>query len=204
MTTENLLHTELQNHIKILRKTISECEIEINRITKAIEHCFHNGNKLLLCGNGGSAADAQHVAAEFVNRFRFDRPALPAIALTTDTSILTAIGNDSSFDFVFSRQVEALAVKGDLLVGISTSGNSANVLKALDTARIKGVTTVGFTGKNGRISMSTKCDYCLVIPSADTARIQECHEFVWHFVCGIVENQLFGQLQSAQSGEKHE
>ena len=124
---------------------------------------------------------------------RFDRPALPAIALTTDTSILTAIGNDSSFDFVFSRQVEALAVKGDILVGISTSGSSTNVLKALDIARAKGVTTVSFTGEKGRETIGTKCDYCLVIPSTDTARIQECHEFVWHVICGLVEQTLFSK-----------
>lgn len=204
MITTNLITTELDAHISTLTRTVAECGKPIAEIAENIIACFRSGNKVLLCGNGGSAADAQHVAAEFINRFRFDRPALPAIALTTDTSILTAIGNDSSFDFVFSRQVEALAIKGDILVGISTSGRSTNILKALDTARTKGVTTVGFTGENGRESMDTICDYCLVIPSADTARIQECHEFVWHIVCGLVENQLFKQPQPARSGEKHE
>jgi len=204
MNLSNLLVIEVQDHRFVLEQTVATTEAIIFDISQSILQCFQRGNKLLLCGNGGSAADAQHVAAEFINRFRFNRPALPAIALTTDTSILTAIGNDSSFDFIFSRQVEALAVKGDILVGISTSGSSANVLKALDTARNKGAITIGFTGERGQESMGAKCDYCLVVPSADTARIQECHEFVWHVVCGIVENQLFGQPQPTQSGEKHE
>jgi D-sedoheptulose 7-phosphate isomerase len=202
MNLSQLLAKELQDNHLVLEQTVTTTETIILDISQSIAQCFQRGNKLLLCGNGGSAADAQHVAAEFVNRFRFDRPALPAIALTTDTSILTAIGNDSSFEFVFSRQVEAFAVKGDILVGISTSGSSANVLKALDVARTKGVVTVGFTGENGKKIMDEKCDYCLVIPSSNTARIQECHEFVWHFVCGVVENKIFGQ--STQSGEKYE
>lgn len=204
MTINHLLTAEFEAHTTILQRTFVECGATIDAIVENIIACYQGGNKLLLCGNGGSAADAQHVAAEFINRFRFDRPSLPAIALTTDTSILTAIGNDSSFEFVFSRQIESLAVKGDILVGISTSGNSSNVLKALDAARTRGVTTVGFTGEKGRKTMSAKCDYCLVIPSADTARIQECHEFVWHVVCGVVENQLFGQSHHPKSGEKHE
>lgn len=191
MMNSEIINTELLSHIQTLEQTISQSTPLIIELVECLVQCFRNGNKLLLCGNGGSAADAQHVAAEFINRFRFDRPALPAIALTNDTSILTAIGNDSSFDFVFSRQVEALVVKGDILVGISTSGRSANVLRALDTARTKGATTVGFTGEKGREVMGTKCDYCLVIPSADTARIQECHEFVWHVICGNVEQTLF-------------
>lgn len=187
---ESLITSELSSHIAILQQSVVECSAEIGAITVRIITCLREGHKILLCGNGGSAADAQHVAAEFINRFRFDRPALPAIALTTDTSILTAIGNDSSFDFVFSRQIEAIAGKGDILVGISTSGGSVNVLKALDTARTKGVTTIGFTGKKGRNTMGAKCDYCLVVPSVDTARIQECHEFVWHVICGLVEQTL--------------
>jgi D-sedoheptulose 7-phosphate isomerase len=182
---------EFKTHTKILEKTIRESGKLITDIVICLVECFQSGNKIMLCGNGGSAADAQHVTAEFINRFRFDRPALPAIALTTDTSILTSIGNDSSFDFVFSRQVEALAIKGDILVGITTSGQSANVLNALDTARTKSVTTIGFTGKNGRETMDSICDYCLVIPSAEAARIQECHIFVWHVICGIVEKTIF-------------
>jgi len=191
MTTNDLLNVELENHIATLHQTVLECGTTISEITERFIDCFQRGNKVLLCGNGGSAADAQHVAGEFINRFRFDRPALPAIALTTDSSILTCIGNDSSFDFVFSRQVEALAQKGDILVGISTSGGSINVLNALDAARTKGATTIGFTGEKGRERMGVKCDFCLVVPSTDTARIQEGHEFVWHFICGSVEEKLF-------------
>lgn len=185
------LHAELQTHTSVLQQTLEECAPIILEIMITITTCFQNGHKLMLCGNGGSAADAQHVAAEFINRFRFDRPALPAIALSTDTSILTAIGNDSSYDFVFSRQVEALASKGDILVGISTSGRSPNVLKALEAARACQVTTIGFTSAKGLASMQPYCDLCLAIPSSETARIQEAHEFAWHFICGSVEAELF-------------
>jgi D-sedoheptulose 7-phosphate isomerase len=153
--------------------------------------CFRKGNKILLCGNGGSAADSQHMASEFVNRFRLERAALPAIALTVDTSILTSIGNDSSYGFTFSRQVEALAKPGDVLAAISTSGGSPNILKALEAARERGIKTVGFTGEKGRQVMASKCALCLVVPSADTPRIQEVHEFVWHAICGMVEQALF-------------
>jgi D-sedoheptulose 7-phosphate isomerase len=197
MTTNALLLNELEDHLTILQRTVAECEAKVLDITNNITICFERGNKVFLCGNGGSAADAQHVAAEFINRFRFDRPALPAIALTTDSSILTCIGNDSSFDFVFSRQVEALANPGDILIGISTSGGSKNVLNALDAARKKGIQTIGFTGEKGRTTMGPQCDLCLIIPSTVTARIQEAHEFVWHFICGTVEERLFRATSNA-------
>ena len=193
MMANNPLDSAFEAHVATLRQTIAECGASISEIAEQIIACFQRGNKILLCGNGGSAADAQHVAAEFINRFHLDRPALPAIALTTDSSILTCIGNDSAFDLIFSRQVEALATSGDIVVGISTSGNSVNVLNALDAARAKGVTTIGFTGVKGRATMGVRCDLCLVIPSADTARIQEAHEFVWHVICGVVEARLFQQ-----------
>lgn len=196
MGTQDLLAHELELQIATLQQTVEDCGQTISQITEAIVACFQGGNKLLLCGNGGSAADAQHVAAEFINRFRFDRQPLPAIALSTDSSILTCIGNDSSFNFVFSRQVEALAQPGDILVGISTSGGSANVLNALDAARSKGAGTVGFTGTRGNEGMGAKCDLCLVVPSTDTARIQEVHEFVWHVICGIVETTMFGSTKA--------
>ena len=185
------INKELTNHIQLLEKTVEQFESLISKLIDLICIGFQNGNKILLCGNGGSAADVQHIAAEFINRFRFDRPALPAIALTTDSSVLTSIGNDSSFDFVFSRQVEALANPGDILIGISTSGGSRNVLNALNTARKKGVKTIGFTGEGGRETMGSQCDYCLIVPSIDTARIQEAHEFVWHCICRIVEDKIF-------------
>ena len=118
---------------------------------------------------------------------------MPAIALTTDSSILTCVGNDSSFEYVFSRQVEALANRGDIFVGISTSGTSPNVLRAAEAAKAQGAITVGFTGEKGKNMLGAMCDYALVVPSADTARIQECHEFVWHVICGLVENKIFSK-----------
>jgi len=185
------LATEYKVHQAVLEQTVEQTAGMMEQITDAIVRCFQHGNKLLICGNGGSAADAQHVAGEFVNRYRYDHAALPAIALTTDTSILTCIGNDSGFENIFSRQVEALAKPGDILVGISTSGGSPNILKALETARRLGLTTIAFTGEKGRAKMGSKVDLCLVVPSSDTARIQESHIFVWHVICGVVEQVLF-------------
>lgn len=186
MITETIA-SEFNIHTQTLEQTIKQSASLIAELAECISQCFQHGNKLLLCGNGGSAADAQHVAAEFVNRFCLERVALPAIALTTDTSILTCIGNDSTFEHIFSRQVEALAKPKDVLVGISTSGRSANVLRALEVARGHQMVTIGFTGAHGKETMVPKCDYCLIIPSTDTARIQECHLFVLHVICGLVE-----------------
>jgi D-sedoheptulose 7-phosphate isomerase len=185
------LLTELRTHQTVLEQTVEQTGDMIDQITEAIIRCFQQGSKLLICGNGGSAADAQHVAGEFVNRFRYDHAALPAIALTTDSSILTCVANDSGFENIFSRQVEALSKPGDILVGISTSGGSSNILKALEAARALGLTTIAFTGENGREKMGQKCNLCLVVPSTDTPRIQESHIFIWHVICGIVERTLF-------------
>ncbi len=185
------LDSELQSHQTVLAETVARQAQVIEQISAALADCFRRGGKVLLCGNGGSAADAQHVAGEFVNRFRFDHPALPAIALTTDTSILTAIGNDSAFEFVFSRQVEALGRPGDVLVGISTSGKSPDVLRALEAARRNGLTTIGFTGEKGAEHMKPLCNLCLAVPSNETPRIQEAHIFAWHVICGTVEQALF-------------
>jgi D-sedoheptulose 7-phosphate isomerase len=185
------LAEELKIHTGIMEQTVAECAPVIDEIAGCLVDCFRRGNKVMLCGNGGSAADSQHMVAEFVNRFRMDRAALPALALTVDTSILTAIGNDSSYEFTFSRQVEALSKPGDVLAAISTSGGSPNVLKALEVARGLGVKTIGFTGEKGRLTMAPKCDLCLVVPSADTPRVQEVQEFVWHAICGAVEQALF-------------
>ena len=187
------LEEELKIHTRVMEQTVEQCSSDIRAITENLLECFRQGNKLMLCGNGGSAADSQHVAAEFVNRFRLDRAALPAIALTVDSSVLTAIGNDSSYEFTFSRQVEALAKPGDILAAISTSGCSANILKALDVARERGGKTIGFTSEKGCQSMAPKCDLCLVVPSADTPRVQEAHEFIWHAICGMVEQALFAR-----------
>ena len=148
------------------------------------------GRKLLFCGNGGSAADAQHWAGELVSRFHYDRPGLPAIALTTDSSILTAIGNDYGYERVFARQVEALGVAGDVLVAISTSGNSPNVVAAIEAARAQGLATIGFTGQGGG-RMAALCDVCIRIPSTSTPRIQEGHEVLGHALCALIEATLF-------------
>ncbi|WP_243360453.1 D-sedoheptulose 7-phosphate isomerase [Fundidesulfovibrio terrae] len=151
--------------------------------------CLAKGGKILFCGNGGSAADAQHLAAEFVNRFQLERPPLPAIALTTDTSILTAIGNDYGFDQVFAKQVQALGRPGDVLVGITTSGNSPNVVAAMRLAREKGLTTVGLTGKNGEIVQFS--DLAILVPHTVTALIQEIHIACGHLMCKLTDHYLF-------------
>ena len=165
----------------------------IQKISLIIIDLYQKGNKILIAGNGGSAADAQHIAGELVSRFYFDRPGLAVIALTTDTSILTAIGNDYGYEKVFSRQIEANGVSGDLFIGISTSGNSKNILEALKVARSIGVITVGLTGKSGGL-MASNCDYCIKIPSTETPRIQESHILIAHIICAIVEEVLFGKI----------
>lgn len=159
-------------------------------VSQVCERALRAGNKIMLAGNGGSAADAQHIAAELVARFEFDRPGLPALSLSTDTSMLTAIGNDYGYEFVFSRQVEANGQRGDVLIGLSTSGNSPNVLKAVAAAKHKGITTVAFCGTGGQLREA--CDYALCVPSSNTARIQESHILLGHVICSLVENALFG------------
>ena len=169
-------------------------EALVDPIAKAAEivvACFRAGNKLMLCGNGGSAADSQHIAAEFVNKFYMPRPALPALALTTDTSNLTSIGNDTSYDEVFSRQIEALGKKGDVLIGITTSGNSPNILKAFAAAKKAGVRTIGLLGRDGGPAASA-CDHAIIVPDKTTSRIQEVHITVGHILCGIVDRELYG------------
>lgn len=148
------------------------------------------GKKILFAGNGGSAADAQHWAGELVSRFYYDRPGLPAIALTTDTSILTAIGNDYGYDYTFARQIEALGQEGDVFVAISTSGRSKNIMRALDASEVKGVHVIGFTGQSGG-DMVDRCAICFRIPSDETPRIQEGHEFIGHLLCGLIESEMF-------------
>ena len=172
----------------------SDYRHQIAAAAEAFVQCLKSGNTLLFAGNGGSAADSQHIAGEFVSRFLFDRPGLPAIALTTDTSILTAIGNDYGYEKVFSRQIEAIGRKGDVFVALSTSGNSPNILAGIDAARKKGITIVGMTGhKGGR--MKAICDVCLCVPSNDTPRIQEGHIVTYHLLCSYVEETLFPKFQ---------
>lgn len=187
----NQIIEEIQASIAV-KQAVMERNVEtINRIIETVKESLQSGHKLLLFGNGGSAADSQHVAAEFVSRFVMERQALPAIALTVDTSILTATGNDYHFDRVFARQVEALGQAGDLAWGISTSGNSPNVLKGMEEARRKGLKTVAFTGENGG-KLKDAVDLCLMVPSRNTARIQESHIMVAHIICGAVERELCG------------
>jgi len=158
-----------------------------------IVNAFRNGNRVYFCGNGGSAADAQHLAAEFSGRFYTDRKALPAEALHCNTSYLTAVANDYSFDEVYSRLIDGIGEKGDVLVGLSTSGNSPNILKAFNTAKRKEMITIGFTGKSGG-EMRTLCDHLINIPSTDTPRIQESHIMVGHIICQLVEEKMYPAL----------
>ena len=159
-------------------------------VVDLIVEAFHEGNKVMLFGNGGSAADAQHIAAEFVNRFMIERPPLPAMALTTDTSVITSIGNDYNFDQIFLKQIKALGKEGDIAWGISTSGNSPNVLKALKEAKKMGLKTIGLTGKDGG-KMAKMVDYLLNVESDVTARIQETHITLSHVICELVDIKLF-------------
>jgi D-sedoheptulose 7-phosphate isomerase len=168
----------------------------IHAIADAITAAFRAGHKLLIAGNGGSAADAQHIAGEFLSRLNFDRNPLPAIALTVDTSVLTAVGNDYGFDRVFERQVRGLGKPGDIFIAISTSGRSPNVVAALKAAREGGLTTVGFTGTAANGAMQPLCDYCLAAPSAETPQIQQIHIVAAHAICGLVERTLFGSARS--------
>jgi D-sedoheptulose 7-phosphate isomerase len=168
----------------------SQLQDAVAAASSACIACLQGGGKLLLAGNGGSAADAQHIAGEFVSRFAFDRPGLPAIALTTDTSILTAIGNDYGYEKLFARQVQAHGQKGDVFIAYSTSGKSPNILAALIEAKSRGVVCIGMTGNRGG-PMHALCDHLLAVPSSDTPKIQEGHLVLGHILCGLVENAIF-------------
>jgi D-sedoheptulose 7-phosphate isomerase len=183
---ESIFKKALSEHIEVFELLKSQQE-KVESCAKMIFQALLNGRKLLLCGNGGSAADAQHIAAEFIGRYERERNALPAIALTTDTSALTALSNDYSFDMVFERQVEGLANEGDILVCISTSGNSKNVILAAMKARQKGCRTVALTGKNGK-KLASVCDEAILVPSTRTSRIQEAHITIGHIWCEIIDN----------------
>jgi D-sedoheptulose 7-phosphate isomerase len=185
MNNSELLRKALADHQSVMTQLESLLP-EIDRIGQMMRACLQRGNKILLMGNGGSAADSQHIAAEIVGRYKRERRGLPAIALTTDTSILTAVGNDYGFDQVFSRQVEALCDPQDVVVGISTSGNSANVVKAIEVAKQIGAITVLLSGGSGG-KLAEMCDYKLVMPAKETARVQEAHLFVAHSLCEIMD-----------------
>ncbi len=159
-------------------------------VAKLCVKLYQGNKKTILAGNGGSAADAQHIAAELVGRYGFDRPSIPSLALTTDTSNLTAIGNDYGYDFVFSRQLEGMGQNGDIFIGISTSGNSVNIVNAFESAKKKGITTIALVGKDGG-KMAKMADYALVVPSDSTPRIQESHILIGHILCDIIEKEIF-------------
>ncbi|RKY87720.1 phosphoheptose isomerase [candidate division KSB1 bacterium] len=189
---EKIIKKELEESSDVISKISSMCINEIRESAEVISRCLKNGGKVLLCGNGGSAADSQHIATELVIRLtsELDRRALPAIALTTNTSILTAGANDYGFEYVFSRQVEAFGKSGDVLIGISTSGNSENVVKAIIAAKKSGLFTIGLLGGNGG-KLKEIVDLSIIIPSDRTTRIQEGHCVVGHILCKLIEKKLF-------------
>ena len=184
----DMIESELNSHKETIEKTIESLQNYIYTACVLVSEAVVDGKKLILFGNGGSAADAQHISAELTGRYKSERRGLPSIALTTDTSALTAIGNDYGYDEVFKRQVEALANNGDVVIGISTSGNSQNVLKALKKAKDLGCKTIGFSGKDGG-AMNEVCDINIVVPSNDTPRIQEMHILIGHIICQSVDNE---------------
>ncbi len=188
--TESLsvIRESMAQHRRVIEQVEAQAET-VASIGAVLTDAIATGNTIFWCGNGGSAADSQHLAAELVGRFKRERRALPSIALTTDTSILTALANDYSYEEVFSRQVEAMLREGDVLVGISTSGNSPNVLRAVRSAKKQGGTTIGFLGRDGG-KLKGECDRVFVVPSDETARIQEMHIMVGHILCDVVERSL--------------
>jgi len=189
MNKRKLITELLKESANLKLLLIEKCD-KIEEIVDIVIEAYKKGKKVILFGNGGSAADAQHISAELVGRFKKDRKALPAITLTTNTSVLTALSNDYGFDIVFSRQVDAVVEDGDVVIAISTSGNSPNVLKGVDAARRKGAKTVGLTGKDGG-KLKDMVDIAIVVPSDKTARIQEGHITIGHIICELVESELF-------------
>jgi len=195
MSTQNAkislkVKTILQESIAVKEKLKEKCYTDlISKIVDLAVECLKNKGKIMLCGNGGSAADTQHLAAEFVNRFKKERVPLPALALTTDTSIITSIANDYSYSEIFTKQILALGKKEDILIAISTSGNAENVLAAVETAKQIGIKTIALTGKDGG-GLKEVADICLIVPSNDTARIQEAHITIGHIICETVEEEV--------------
>jgi len=185
----DILKEDLQESITTQQKVVESLLSDAAQIAEWMVACLKNGGKILFFGNGGSAADAQHLAAELVGRFAKERKGLPAIALTTDTSILTAIGNDYTYDYVFARQIEALGRPGDIAVGLTTSGNSPNVIAGIETAKKHGLRTVGFTGGNGG-KLKNIADKTIVVPSSSTPRIQESHIALGHAICHVIDEAL--------------
>jgi len=197
---ENIILKRFKESTEVKNRFLKENLSRILEVVKMISHCFEMGNKLFFFGNGGSAADAQHLAAEFVNRYIMDRPPLPAIALTTDASILTSISNDFSFSEVFAKQLKALGKEGDVAVGISTSGTSPNIIKAFEVAKEMRIKTIALTGNDGG-TMAKVADLSLIVPSSSTPRIQEVHILIGHTLCELVEHYLFLNNSPVYDGE---
>jgi D-sedoheptulose 7-phosphate isomerase len=190
----DFIRKQIEESLKVKKLLLDDKDIQ-KSIKESSDLCckaIRNGNKILLIGNGGSAADAQHLAGELVNRFGFERPGLSAIALTTDTSVITSISNDYGFEKVFARQVQSIGNKGDVLLALSTSGNSANILEGINEAHKKGITTIGLTGLKGG-KMPGLCEICINVPTDDTPRIQEAHILIGHIICSMIENEIFGK-----------
>jgi D-sedoheptulose 7-phosphate isomerase len=191
------MHPLIQGEIQKLAALLVQIQNDnvllqgVQQIADRCQQVLQQGKKILFAGNGGSAADSQHLAAELVSRLRYNRPGLAAIALTTDTSALTAIGNDYAFENIFSRQVESIGQPGDVLIGITTSGKSPNILRALEAARARQMLTIGFTGAHAPL-LTERCDFVLNVPSQETPKIQECHIMFGHIICAIIEDALFG------------
>ena len=188
---KNEIESSLKESISIKTELLSNSVDSIIKIANILVEAFRTGHSLYLMGNGGSAADAQHISGELVGRFKKNRKSLPALALTTDTSVLTAIANDFGYDKCFERQLDAFVKDGDVVIGLSTSGNSLSIINAALVAKRKGAMTIAFTGKGGG-KLKENVDVCLEIPSNDTARIQECHITIGHILCSIIEKELFG------------
>lgn len=188
-TMDKIIQQRLSDHLEVLQKLMaSDLPEKLEKCAEIVEKALKEGHKVLFCGNGGSAADSQHLAAEFVGRFQKERKGLPAVALTVDTSILTAIANDYGYETVFARQVQALGEAGDVLIGISTSGNSRNVLLAVEEAKTKGISCIGMTAEGGG-KMAEECDICLAVPAKVTARAQEMHILMGHILCELVDHE---------------
>ncbi|WP_283685876.1 D-sedoheptulose 7-phosphate isomerase [Dysgonomonas sp. Marseille-Q5470] len=196
MELEQIITEHIRKSISVKESILSNPAImaSIKDAATATVDAYKRGKKTLIAGNGGSAADAQHIAGEFVSRFYFDRPGIPSIALSTDTSIITAIGNDYGFDRLFERQVHAQGSEGDIFIGLTTSGNSENIVRALHACKEKGIKSIILTGKSGG-KASDLCDICIKVPSEETPRIQESHILIAHIICCIVEEELFGNLK---------
>lgn len=191
---EQYIKREIKKSADIIRNLLEDGVSSklIKEVTEKIIEVYRRGNKVLIAGNGGSAADAQHIAGELVSRFYFDRPGLPAIACTTDTSILTAVGNDYGYENLFARQVQANGFTGDIFIGISTSGNSPNLIEAAKECKKKNIISIGLTGHSGG-AMSEMYDYVIKVPSSETPRIQEVHILIGHLICALVEEAIFGK-----------